>query len=150
MTVENDHTLRSLLQILGPARALREDVEKAINLELYEGTGGFIANSFRALQQNVSKLTNDAYVETLSQNISDSAGDKEKFAMVLFALGQLIAYIEGQAGYVGAERRAQGQTIYNVQRQPFSIGSLNIKGGEPKELEKVIEMLKAVHSEAES
>lgn len=138
MTVVSDSSLRSLIQLLAPARALREDVEKAINLELCSGTGDFVVKSFQSIQSSVYKLTNeDPFVGALSQNIPDSAGDKEKYSMVLFSVGQLIAYIESQVGVTVAG--ASGGTHYQI--KPLNIGQLTVSGSDPQEINKIKKML---------
>jgi hypothetical protein len=96
-----DDTLRALIRLIPPARALKEDLEKSIHLELYSGTGDMAVKSFQGLHASVARLTDDPYVEALSMSVPENATDKEKVSLALLAAGQLAAYLEGQTGLVG-------------------------------------------------
>jgi hypothetical protein len=95
-----DDTLRALIRLIPPARALKEDLERSIHLEIYAGTGDLAIRSFNGLQASAAAITNDSYVATLVLTPSDTAGDKEKVSLALLAAGQLAAYLEGQTGLV--------------------------------------------------
>ncbi|HZO86904.1 MAG TPA: hypothetical protein VFB38_01095 [Chthonomonadaceae bacterium] len=96
-----DDTLRALIRLIPPVRALKEDLEKSIHLELYSGTGDLAVRSFNGLQASVaSAAANDPYVQTLSLQVPANASDKEKVSLALLAAGQLAAYLEGQTGLV--------------------------------------------------
>jgi hypothetical protein len=95
-----DDTLRALIRLIPPARALKEDLEKSIHLEIYAGTGDLAIRSFNGLQASIAAITNEPYVATLALIASESAGDKEKVSLALLAVGQLTAYLEGQTGLV--------------------------------------------------
>ena len=101
MAENSDDTLRALIRLLPPAKALKEDLEKSIHLELYPGMGDMAIRSFQGLQESVARITSDPYVASLSLNIASGAGDKEKVSVALLAAGQLAAYLEGQTGLVG-------------------------------------------------
>ncbi len=96
-----DDTLRALIRLIPPARALKEDLGKSIHLELYSGTGDMAVKSFQGLHASVARLTDDPYVEALSLSVPENATDKEKVSLALLAAGQLTAYLEGQTGLVG-------------------------------------------------
>lgn len=98
--IKND-TLRALIRLIPPARALKEDLEKSIHLELYAGTGDMAVKSFQGLLASVARLTDDPYVEALSLSVSEDATDMEKVSLALLGAGQLAAYLEGQTGLVG-------------------------------------------------
>jgi hypothetical protein len=113
-----DDTLRALIRLIPPARALKEDLEKSIHLELYSGTGDMAVKSFQGLHASVARLTDDPYVEALSMSVPESATDKEKVSLALLAAGQLSAYLEGQTGLVGM---GGGSSEYNLAPQDIDI-----------------------------
>lgn len=100
MPESSDDTLRALIRLLPPAKALKEDLEKSIHLDLYSGTGDMAVRSFQGLQESVARLTNDPYVASLALNVAPGEGDREKVSVALLAAGQLAAYLEGQTGLV--------------------------------------------------
>jgi|SRR5579871_780958 len=95
-----DDTLRALIRLIPPARALKDDLERSIHLEIYAGTGDLAIRSFNGLQASAAAITNDPYLATLALTAPETAGDKEKVALVLLAVGQLTAYLEGQTGLI--------------------------------------------------
>lgn len=107
-----DDTLRALIRLLPPARALRDDLERSIHLEIYAGTGDLALRSFNGLQASVATITDDPYVATLALTAPETAGDKDKVSLALLAAGQLAAYLEGQTGLVGL--RGGGNINYQM------------------------------------
>jgi hypothetical protein len=101
-----DDTLRALIRLIPPARALKEDLERSIMLEIYPGTGDLAINSFNGLRASAAAITNDPYLATLALIAPEQAGDKEKVSLALLAAGQLAAYLEGQTGLIshGSEK----------------------------------------------
>jgi hypothetical protein len=95
LTVED---LRSLIRLIPPLRALRDDVEQSLHLETFEGTGDLAVRSFQGLQASIVRITEDPYVEALTLDIVDGMKDKHKLSQVMLASGQLLAYLEGQTG----------------------------------------------------
>jgi hypothetical protein len=95
-----DDTLRALIRLIPPARALKEDLERSILLEIYAGTGDLAIRSFNGLLASAAAITNDPYLATLTLTSPEQAGDKEKVSLALLAVGQLAAYLEGQTGLV--------------------------------------------------
>lgn len=140
--MSDDSTLRGLIRLIPPARALKEQLEQFIHLEIYAGTGDMALASLKGLQQSVAQLTNDPYVATLAPTVPEGLGDKEKVSFALLAAGQLCAYMEGQTGLVGGFGGKNGGTNIHIQKAP-SI-SLNNVHGIP-EIEKT---LKAVETPA--
>jgi len=123
MAQTTDDTLRALIRLSPPVRALREDLEKNIHLELYAGTGELAVRSFQGLQASVARITDDPYVATLILNVPGDAGDKEKVALARLAAGQLCAYLEGQTGLVGM---GGDSGSINIQRAPvISMANIN-------------------------
>jgi len=101
-----DDTLRALIRLIPPARALKEDLERSIHLEIYAGTGSLAIKSLNGLLASAAAITNDPYLATLTLTAPEQAGDKEKVSLALLAAGQLAAYLEGQTGLVshGSEK----------------------------------------------
>jgi hypothetical protein len=95
-----DDALRALIRLIPPARALKEDLERSIHLEIYAGTGDLAIKSLNGLRASVAAITDDPYLATLALSAPEQAGDKEKVSLALLAAGQLAAYLEGQTGLV--------------------------------------------------
>lgn len=96
--MSDDTNLRALIRLIPPAKALKDDLEKNLHLEMFTGTGNMAVRTFRGLQKSVAALAPDPYVESLDLEVSETASDKEKVAMAMLAAGQLLAYLEGQTG----------------------------------------------------
>jgi hypothetical protein len=108
--------LRALIALIPPVRALREDVEKSIHLELYPGTGDLSVRTFRSLRDQVARITDDPYVAALELDVEETTKDKQKAAQVLIGTGQLLAYLEAQTGTGGLNGERRGN--YSVQTAP--------------------------------
>ena len=133
---EIESTLRALIRLIPPARALKEDLEKGLHMELYEGAGEMAVQSYQGLQTSVARLTDDPYVESLSVRIPPNADDKQQVAVTLLAAGQLLAYLEGQTGLPGV-----GGGGNNMQMAPnINVLSGNIKGVTPEAIEKALDI----------
>ncbi len=140
MTTDGDGTLRALIRLIPPARALKEDLENSINLELHEGSGDLAVRSLNGLQASVVRITADPYVETLALDPIEEADDKQKVSQALLAAGQLVAYMEGQTGLAGAGGRSGN---YSVQTAPitnisFMAGNTNLNGVPPETIDKAM------------
>ena len=155
MTTDSDGTLRALIRLIPPVRALQEGLEKSINLELHEGSGDLAVRSLNGLQASVVRITADPYVETLALDPIEEADDKQKVSQALLAAGQLVAYLEGQTGLVGAGGRSGN---YSVQTAPitnisFMAGNTNLNGVPPETIDKAMstfeEALKGQQEEEE-
>jgi hypothetical protein len=137
MAEMGDDKLRALIRLIPPARALKEDVEQSLHLELYSGTGDLAIQSFRGLQTSVAAITGDPYVSSLTLDVAAGASDKEKASLVRLAAGQLIAFLEGQTGLVDlGGKKGSGshiQTAPNI--------NLNISGMPNSGVDKVIDMV---------
>jgi hypothetical protein len=120
----NDGNLRALIRLIPPARALTEQLEKSLHLETYEGTGDFAVRSAEGLRANVARITGDPYVDVLALTVPDAAGDREKVSLALLAVGQLVAYLEGQTGLVSLGGGGGKTGGINIQRAP----NVNING----------------------
>lgn len=132
---ETESTLRALIRLIPPARALKEDLEKSLYMELYEGAGEMAVQSFQGLQTSVAHLAADPYVESLAVRIPPDADDKQKVAVTLLAAGQLVAYLEGQTGLPGVGGGNNMQMAPNIK-----VLSGNIKGVTPEAIEKALDI----------
>ena len=140
MTTDSDGALHALIRLIPPARALKEDLENSINLELHAGSGDLAVRILNGLQASVFRFTNDPYVETLALDPIEAADDKQKVAQALLAVGQLVAYLEGKAGLVGSGERSGS---YHVQTAPttnisFMAGNTNLNGVPPETIDKAM------------
>ena len=134
MTDTND-TLRALIRLIPPARALRESLEKSLHLELYEGTGDFAVQSFQGLQAGVAAVTADPVGASLAIHPPATATDREKVSLALLAAGQLAAYLEGQTGLAGL-----GGGGSQIQTAP-NISGITITGGSPASSDKMVDTI---------
>ena len=134
MTETGDEKLRALIRLIPPARALKRDLEKSINLELYSGAGNLAVKSFQGLQTSVAKIADDPYVDSLSLVVAENATDKEQVSQVLLAVGQLVGYLEGQTGLVGMGGSKEAQ---HIQTAPW-IQLMNVKGVSSEAIEKAM------------
>ena len=134
---ETESTLRALIRLIPPARSLKEELEKGLHMELYEGAGEMAVQSYQGLQTSVARLAADPYVESLSVRIPPEADDKQKVAVTLLAAGQLLAYLEGQTGLPGVG----GGVGNNMQMAPnINVLSGNIRGVTPEAIEKALDI----------
>lgn len=123
MAETRDDTLRALIRLIPPARALKEDLERSLYLEIYAGTGNMAMKSYQELQASVARITDDPYVAALSLDASENATDKEKVSLVRLAAGQLVAYLEGYIGLVGIGGESHGRHGPPVLPGPWRRGS---------------------------
>lgn len=129
--------LRALIKLIPPLRALREDVEKSLHLELYSNAGELAVRSLEALREEVLEITQDRYVAALMLD-SGNGGDREKFSQVLLVSGQLLAYLEAQTG-VNVAAMA-GRQHYSVQTAPnVHLNMGDMVGGQADKLMSFVE-----------
>lgn len=133
----NAAELRALIRLIAPLRALREDVEKSIHLELHTGAGDLAVRSYRGLRDSVAAITDDPYVHSLEFEVDEGARDRQKMSLVMLASGQLLAYIEGQTGLTGLTSAPRGS--YSVQTAPnIHVDVGDVMGGE---VDRVMDMV---------
>jgi hypothetical protein len=137
MAEMGDDKLRELIRLIPPARALKDDVEESVHLELYAGTGDSALQLFRGLQASVAAITGDSYVKALNLDVPAGASDKEKISLVRLAAGQLIAFLEGQTGLVDVG--GKGRHGSHIQTAPNI--NLVISGLAERGIDKVIDMV---------
>ena len=93
--------LRALIRLIPPARALRDDLEASLHMDLYTGIGDIAVKSFNNLHASVSRFIDDPYVKSLALEVPEEASDKEKIILARLASNQLVACLESQTGLVG-------------------------------------------------
>ena len=135
--------LRALIRLIPPVRALKNDLEESLHMELYTGTGDMAVKSYNGLHTSVTRFTDDPYVKSLALEVSDGANDKEKVSLVRFVSGQLLAYLEGQTGLVGGGS-SSGNQYYTA---PFVHSPISNVSNET--LEKMIGLVKNPMTEEE-
>jgi hypothetical protein len=141
MAQTSDDQLRSLIRLIPPARALRDDLERSIHLETFMGTGDMAIRSFQGLQASVARIIDDPYAATISLSVPEGANDQEKVSLVRLAAGQLVAYLEGQTGLAGSGGGGYGNKGGNItiQKAPTVTFSA-ITGVDSEALKKMVEM----------
>ncbi|MFA6109565.1 MAG: hypothetical protein WDA75_12435 [Candidatus Latescibacterota bacterium] len=113
-----DDKLRQMIRLIPPARALRDELEKALGLETYEGVAAAAIRTYRGLQAAVAANSDDPYVATLALETPGGTTDRQKVAEVNLLAAQLVAFLEGQTGLVGF---GQGSGDNTVQYGPHII-----------------------------
>lgn len=138
MSNDSGDTLRAMIRLIAPARALKEDLEKSVHLEMCDGTGEMAMRSFEGLRATVARLSDDPYIEALRLEAPESATDAQKVALTMLAAGQLAAYLEGQTGLAGLSGGGGDRSI-KIQRAPnINIG--NMSKVHPALVEKLVEL----------
>jgi hypothetical protein len=128
-----DEKLRSLIRFIPAARALRDQLEKSIHLEIYAGTGDTAVKSLHGLQASIAEISKDSYVANLSVEVKKDATDKEKVSLALLVATQLCSYLEGQTGLIGLGGQKSAQYAPNININ-------NIRGLNPEQLNKLVDM----------
>ena len=139
----DESTLRSLIRLMPPARALKEQLEKSMHLETYAGTGDAAMQMLNGLQQSVARLVNDPYIAVLAPTVPAGADDQQKVSLALLAASQLLAYMEGETGLTGSGGGGDGGNIH-IQKAPMI--SLNNVHGIPN-IEKVLDVASKPNAE---
>ncbi|HVU12171.1 MAG TPA: hypothetical protein VHD90_12880 [Phototrophicaceae bacterium] len=129
--------LRALIRLIPPMRALQDELEKSIPLETYEGTGNLAVRSFQGLQQSVYTITEEPYVAALGINLDEGATERQLIAQVSLAVGQLIAYVEGQTGVAGLTLRPAP----HIQTAPTITLNMDSFQGSPEETDRIMRTL---------
>lgn len=132
----NVNELRALIRLIQPLRALRDDVEKSVHLELYHGTADMMVRSLNGLVEAAVKITEDSYLDHLYVQIPEGADDRQKAAHVLLGSGQVLAYLESQTGVPSIT----GRQHYQVQTAPnIDINMGDVIGGQ---VDRVMDVVK--------
>lgn len=115
--MSNDSNLRSLIRLLPPTRALKEQLEKALVMENFSGMGNPAIRSLNGLITSLVRLTDDPYIAALAPEIQDDTEEKEKVAMSLLIAAQLLGYLEGETG-ISNSGGSSGPTNINIMKAP--------------------------------
>lgn len=116
--MENEGRLRALIQLIPPARALRDDLDQSLHLETYGGLGDAALQTLEGLRASIARIADDPFVSTLTVAPPQNAGDKEKVALARLTAGQLVAYLEGQTGVPSSHGSGGGGNNINIQKAP--------------------------------
>lgn len=77
------------------AHRLRDDLKRAIYMEMYRGMGDTAVRTYRGLHEGVMRETDDPFVMALAlEELDADMNDKAKIGMVSLLTGQLLAYLE--------------------------------------------------------
>lgn len=136
--------LNALIRLIPPVRALKNDLEESIHMELYVGTGDLAVKSYNNLHANVIRFLADPYVESLAIEVPEKANDREKVLLARLASSQLVACLESQTGLVGHWGNSGGNSYYNA---PVFNGPISDVSNET--LEKMIGVVKNSTTEQE-
>lgn len=69
--------LSALIRLIPPARALKNDLEASLHMDLYTGTGDIAVKGFNNLHASVIRFIDDPYVKSLALEVPEEASDKE-------------------------------------------------------------------------
>ena len=119
MTETGEDRLRAMIRMIAPARALKEDLEKSLVMENFEGTGDAALKTVQALQASIARLTDDPFVQSLTTTARPEAPDNEKVALARLSAGQILAYLGGQTGLVvtgGGGDDSNRNNVTNIKR----------------------------------
>ena len=129
MAVTGEEKIRGLIRLIPSTRALKQDLEKNLHMDLYSGSGEMAVRSYSGIRESIASLTDDPYVEALALIVDPKLTEKEKVSLVVFMAGQLVAYLEGQTGLIGMG----GENNVSIQTAPnFQGSSNNVIGTLPK------------------
>lgn len=133
-TTMSDNTIRALIRYLQPLAKLREDMERAIHMELFDSTGNVAVRTYQGLYSVIRKaVDDDPYLESLSLEVGGDASEREKINLVHMLSGQLLAFVQG---YVGIGGFGEGSNTH-IQTAP-NININNVTGEAGKDLLKAI------------
>ena len=136
--------LNALIRLIPPARALKNDLEASLHMELYTGIGDIAVKSYNNLHASVSKCIDDPYVKSLVLEVPEEASDKEKVLLARFASSQLVACLESQTGLVGHGGGSGSNSYYAA---PVFNGSISDISNET--LERIMGVVKNPTTEEE-
>ena len=115
--------LSALIRLIAPARAMKDDLEASLHMELYTGIGDIVVKSYNNLHASVSRIISDPYVKSLALEVPEKASDKEKVLLARLASSQLVACLESQTGLVGVS--SSGNSYYTAPVFNGSISDIN-------------------------
>jgi hypothetical protein len=89
--------LQKIQQYLQALRALQRSVERAVQMDVYQGTGRMAVKQYTGIQRKVAELfPEDFYVtDTLTLELDDQIEERHLLSQVQLAAGQMVIYLEG-------------------------------------------------------
>lgn len=99
--MSGEDRVRALIRLIPAARALEQELEKSMHLEIYHGTGDAAIASVKGIQAQLARIAEDAYVAALPVEPPRGADDKQKVAVALLVAAQIRGYLEGETGLLG-------------------------------------------------
>ena len=136
--------LSALIRLIPPARAMKDDLEASLHMELYTGIGDIVVKSYNNLHASASRIISDPYVKSLALEVPEKASDKEKVILARLASSQLVACLESQTGLAGQGGGSGGNSYYIA---PVFNGSISDISNET--LERIIGFVKKPTPEEE-
>jgi len=131
----SEENLRTLIRYLAPLTTLREDLERAIALEIQSSLGNTAVRTYNGLHASIVRVLDDPYLESLTMEVPEGASDKEKISLVFMAVGQLLSIVHGAIGLpVG-----WGNSGAQIQTAPYVI--VNAQGSNPDVAKNVMKMV---------
>lgn len=105
------HTLLKLKRVYNGLKSLRHDTRHMIPMEMYKGMGHVLVKTYSALHESAqSVLTDDAFVDALTINMTDEATDRQKAIQINILAGQLLSYVEGMYQELEEQLENEGLT----------------------------------------
>jgi hypothetical protein len=124
MVQTSEDTLRTLIRMIPAARTLRDDLEKSLMMDTYQGTGNAALSTCKGLLDCVATITGDEYIKNLVTVAPPETPEKDKVAIARLTAGQILAYLEGQTGL--PSQMGGGESSIKIQKAPnINMGSIH-------------------------
>lgn len=93
----DEMNIQKIHQYLQALRALQRSVERAVQMDVYQGTGRMAVKQYTGIQRKVAELfPDDFYVtDTLTLELDDKIEERHMLSQVQLAAGQMVIYLEG-------------------------------------------------------
>ncbi len=111
--------IQKIQQYLQALRALQRSVERAVQMDVYQGTGRMAVKQYSGIQRKIAELyPEDFYVtDTLTLELDEQIEERHMLSQVQLAAGQMVIYLEGllreqNVGGRGFEMRGD----FNIER----------------------------------
>ncbi|MEQ8674107.1 MAG: pentapeptide repeat-containing protein [Aggregatilineales bacterium] len=112
--IDNEKAVQ-LRQFVPALNALTKSVERSLQMNTYNGTGGIAFKSYNSLQQKIAEILPDDFyvVDALKLEHNSEAGEREQVAQVQLAASQMLTYLESLLESVQKEKRGEGSFDFN-------------------------------------
>lgn len=89
--------IQKIQQYLQALKALQRSVERAVQMDVYQGTGRMAVKQYAGIQRKVAELyPEDFYVtDTLTLELDEEIAERHMLSQVQLAAGQMVIYLEG-------------------------------------------------------